>query len=121
MIPLSEAALGALARLSTRDDFIAPDDFVLAGRFGDRISGSALYRRYTAARDAAGLPALRLHDLRTTFGSQLAASGVDAVTIKTLLRHSNLAMTDKYMRAQPLDAMRARVTAAQTPKGRNAP
>jgi len=41
----------------------------------------------------AGLKDLRLHDLRYSFASRLAMSGVDILTIKELLGHKTLATT----------------------------
>jgi integrase len=67
-IPLPDQAAAALDRLSRRDDFTGPDERVLH-RFGRRLDPSALRRRYDRARDAAGLPPLRFHDLCHTYGS----------------------------------------------------
>ena len=58
------------------------------------------YRR-SCARDAAGLRPLRLHDLRHTYGSLLAAAGVDLVTIQAAMGHSALTTTSIYLHARP--------------------
>jgi integrase len=71
-VPLPDQAAGALDRLSQRGEFTSADDYVFANRFGRRLDGSALRRRVERARDAAGLRPLRFHDLRHTYGSQLA-------------------------------------------------
>jgi integrase len=70
-VPLGDQALGALDRLSRRTNFTSADDYVFANVAGDRLDPSALRRRYVAARDEAGLPPLRFHDLRHTAGTLL--------------------------------------------------
>jgi integrase len=72
-VPLGDQALGALDRLSRRTNFTSADDYVFANVAGDRLDPSALRRRYVAARDQAGLPSLRFHDLRHTAGTLLTA------------------------------------------------
>ena len=53
------------------------------------------------ARDAAGLRPLRFHDLRQTYGSLLAAHGVDIVTIQAMMGHSAISTTSRYLHAKP--------------------
>ncbi|UYM14054.1 tyrosine-type recombinase/integrase [Endozoicomonas euniceicola] len=48
-------------------------------------------------RKGAGLPDLRLHDLRHTFGTRLAHNRVDLVTIKELMGHESLDTTARYL------------------------
>ncbi len=43
-----------------------------------------------------GLPEIRVHDLRHTFGTWLAASGVNDAQIKELMGHSSMAMVELY-------------------------
>jgi integrase len=58
-------------------------------------------KRFRTARKRAGLPHFRIHDFRHTFGTLLAAEGVDVVTIKNLLGHANLKTTMRYLHAAP--------------------
>lgn len=44
---------------------------------------------------------LRFEDLRHTFGSLLAAGGVEMVTIKAAIGQSALATTARYLHARP--------------------
>jgi integrase len=60
-VPLAREAFVVLDRLSRRDWFTSPDDFVFCGPAGDPLDDSALRRRYNAARDAADLPPLPFH------------------------------------------------------------
>ena len=48
-------------------------------------------------RDEAGLPGLRLHDLRHTWASVAAMNGVDMVTIAKLLGHALVETTERYV------------------------
>lgn len=57
-------------------------------------------RLWTACRRA-GLREIRWHDLRHSFGSQLAAAGVPVVQIQKWMDHSTLAMTMRYMHLAP--------------------
>jgi integrase len=64
---------------------------------GGKLDGSALRRRYCAARDRAGLPPLRFHDLRHTFGSLAVDGGASLVQVGAWLGHSDLRTTARYL------------------------
>ena len=51
---------------------------------------------FEGARNAANLKDVRVHDLRHTFASHLCMKGADIMTVKELLGHSSLAMTQRY-------------------------
>jgi integrase len=111
-VPMADQAAAALDRLSQRQDFVSPDDYVFCNALGRPLDGSALRRRYKRARDAAGLRPLRWHDLRHTFGSLLVAGGVDLVSIKDAMGHSQLTTTSRYLHARPATERAAAFTAA---------
>ena len=67
------------------------------------------------AQAAAELRPLRWHDLRHTYGSLLAADGVDLVTIQSAMGHSALATTGRYLHARPASEQAARFTRAFQP------
>jgi integrase len=98
-VPLSMPAAAALARLGSREEFIGPDDYVLANRLGRRLDGSALRRRYKRACAAAELRPVRLHGLRHAAGSLVARTS-DAVFVRDFLGHAKLATTDRYLSAK---------------------
>ena len=100
-VALPDQAAAALDRVSRRTDFVAPDELVFCNAFGRTLDSSALRRRYRRAQTAARLRPLRWHDLRHTYGSLLAASGVDLVTIQAVMGHSALATTGRYLHARP--------------------
>lgn len=112
-VPLPEQASAALARLGRRRDFVGPEEYV----FVDPTLGRALHpvtvrKRFKQGRDAAGARPLRFHDLRHTYGSLLAAAGVDLVTIKEMMGHSTLSTTGRYLHARPASEQAAQFTRA---------
>jgi len=111
-VPLPDQAAAALDRLSRRPDYIGPSEYVFASRFGRRLDPSALRRRFERARDAAGLPALRFHDLRHTYGSLLVAAGIDLQSVREAMGHSRISTTERYMHARPATEQADRFTRA---------
>ena len=77
-------------------------------------------------RDEAGLPGLRLHDLRHSWASTAAANGVDMVTIAKLLGHALVETTERYVHlsdqsvADAADRVSNRIHAALAGSGRGA-
>ncbi|MFC1804294.1 tyrosine-type recombinase/integrase [Candidatus Omnitrophota bacterium] len=55
---------------------------------------------YAACRKA-GITDFRFHDLRHTYGSQLAMCGVDLKTISELMGHKSVRMTERYTHITP--------------------
>jgi len=106
-VPLSTAAAQGLARLASRRDFTARDEYVFCNRLGRRLDPSAIRRRYKAAAAAAGLRPLKLHDLRHGAGS-LVAREADAVFVQAFLGHARITTTQRYMhaKARPEDVAR---------------
>jgi integrase len=100
-VPLADQAAVALDRLSRREHFTSPQDLVFCNVLGRALDDSALRKRYRRAQAAARVRPLRFHDLRHTFGSLLAADGVDVVAIKAAMGHSALATTSIYLHARP--------------------
>jgi integrase len=105
-VPLSTAAIGIVKdrrRTLMRRGFIPAysDAFVFTGRRGQPLSRrNALRAWQVATTDVLGEP-LRLHDLRTTLASRLAANNVDVATAQALLRHARPSTTlDVYTRVR---------------------
>jgi integrase len=101
--------------MSQREHFASPDDLVFCNVFGRPLDGSALRRRYRRAQVAASVRPVRFHDLRHTFGSLLAARGVDVVTIQKAMGHSALSTTSRYLHARPASEQAQMFTAAFMP------
>jgi integrase len=114
-VPLADQAAAALDRLSRREHFTAPGELVFCNVLGRPLDGSALRRRYRRAQVASEVGLLRFHDLRHTFGSLLAARGVDVVTIQKAMGHSALSTTSRYLHARPASEQALAFTAAFAP------
>jgi len=55
---------------------------------------------FKAACRRAGIAGLRFHDLRHTFASRLVERGADLITVKELLGHSSVKITERYTHSQ---------------------
>jgi integrase len=64
--------------------------------WGDPIGKVTVYDAFKKACIASGITDFRFHDLRHTFASHLVMAGVDLVTVKELLGHKTIAMTNRY-------------------------
>ncbi len=98
VIPMSSACRGALERaLAGRD--IGPDDFVFVTVAGRPYSDSTLGRYFAIAKRVAGITRrVRFHDLRHTFGSDLANAELPLPFIGKVMGHANPATTARYAR-----------------------
>jgi integrase len=115
-VTMPDQAAAALDRLSRREDFTGESELVFCNVLGRPLDGSALRRRFKRARDAAGLRPLRFHDLRHTYGSLLAAAGVDLVTIQAAMGHDALSTTSRYLHAKPASEQAEIFTRAFLPR-----
>lgn len=67
---------------------VAATAYVFTGRNGQPLTRRNTLRAWQVATKASLGEPLRLHDLRTTFASRLAANNVDVATAQALLRHA---------------------------------
>jgi len=108
VIPLSSAARAAIERaLGGRD--AGRDDFVFVTDAGKSYSDSTLGRYFSIAKRIAGITRrVRFHDLRHTFGSDLASAELPLPFIGKVMGHSNPATTARYARpdSRVLDRVR---------------
>ena len=63
---------------------------------GKQILPSNLRREFYKALKDAGIENFRIHDLRHTYGTRLAQSGVDLYTIAKLLGQKDIRSTQRY-------------------------
>ena len=66
-----------------------------------QASLSYMNRVFGPAVERAGLENFRWHDLRHTFASRLVMAGVDLMTVKELMGHKTIAMTQRYAHLSP--------------------
>ena len=95
-VPMVPPVAQALASLGQRTHFTGEDDLVFGSETGTHLDGSALRRRFLAARNQAELRPLRFHDLRHTFGS-LAINKASIVQVQHWMGHSRTSTTERYL------------------------
>lgn len=98
-IPLNDQALTALKDWAAHNN---PQSAELV--FPSPITGERMDNIIGAWRNlikAANLKDFRFHDLRHTFASKLVMRGADLYTVKELLGHSSIEMTQRYAHLSP--------------------
>src|SRR3954468_18275203 len=101
-VPMAPDVATALARLGQRERWTGPDDLVFPGATGSWMDASAMYRRFVAAAERAGLSRLRFHDLRHTFGTTMAANPkVDLRRLQEWMGHADMTTTQRYSHFTP--------------------
>ncbi|MCS6774397.1 MAG: site-specific integrase, partial [Thermoflexales bacterium] len=91
---LPQAMREALQRLLARRPDAAPEDFVFAGRRTDAPMGyTTAHTQLAAVCKRAGLPRIRIHDLRHLHASLLLAEGVPVPEVAARLGHANPSVT----------------------------
>ncbi len=103
-VPLSTDAIRLLKALPRYEG----NPYVLPARYGDRqrVNVSKAWRQIRAA---AGLPHLRIHDLRRSVGSWLGAKGHTADMVGALLNHKSDITSQVYIQLAELDVKRTLV------------
>jgi integrase len=114
-VPLSAPARQILTRLREKNP---TSPWVFPGRNGP-LKGD-IKRHWKRICTAAGIRALRVHDLRHSYASQLASAGVGLHVIGQLLGHSQVSTTHRYAHLfdDPLRAATERVGAVIAGKAR---
>jgi integrase len=97
-IPLTNRALEVLkdrgrARMKVRS---IKEDFVFADPQGQKINIHSLRWAFEEVIKKVEIEDFRFHDLRHTFASRLAQSGVDPYTIQRLMGHKTFTTTQRY-------------------------
>lgn len=99
-----EEILSRLCRFKRSSDYV-----YVSSKTGTRLTD--IKHSFQKACELAGIEGLVWHDLRATFGTRLGEAGFDAFTIASLMGHSNVKTTQRYVRATELNK-RAAVEAA---------
>ncbi len=100
-VPLGDGVAGALDRHYQASAYQGDDDLAFAhpltGRPFDR---SKLRKRFKRTLLRAGVHEITFHDLRHTFGTQMAAAGVPLGTVQAWMGHSKIETTMIYAHYQ---------------------
>lgn len=81
------------AERTARGDDWQEHGYVFPSRIGTPLEPGNLNRHLKALLKRAGLPPMRVHDLRHSCASLLIAEGVHPKVIQTILRHANISTT----------------------------
>ncbi len=96
-VPLADRVAGELERQFQGSPFKVDEDLVFAHpQSGHPLDASKIRKRFSAALARAGLRQVRFHDLRHTFGTHCAASGVPLRTLQEWLGHKDAKTTEIY-------------------------
>ena len=95
-VPMAPEVADAIARLRQRAHLLGARDLVFLGRGATHVDANALRKRFHEALERAGLPRIRLHDLRHTFGT-IMVSRVDPRTLQHWMGHGSIEVTEMYM------------------------
>jgi len=122
-LPMHPALKDALFEWRTQSRYIGPTDFVFPstrkkGRKPLDLA-AVLKRKIRPAFAKHGIEGVGWHTFRHSVGSMLAEMGEHQLTIRDYLRHSNLSVTNKYLRATAQSARSAqeRLVGAIVPNG----
>ncbi|MGE3296482.1 MAG: tyrosine-type recombinase/integrase [Porticoccaceae bacterium] len=88
-VPLSRAAIDLLSALPRTSAYVFP------GRAG-AAHQQRLNRAWETIRTTAGIPDVRIHDLRHSFASQLVGAGLSLRVVGEMLGHTQAATTQRY-------------------------
>ena len=90
-VPLNDSALDVLDQLSTRGSY----EHVFIN-FQTELPYTTISKVWGRLRTKAGLPHLRIHDLRHQFASFLVNSGQTLFLVQQILGHSSPSVTQRY-------------------------
>jgi integrase len=105
-VPLNAEAQSTLEAWHKRQGKPAVEALVFPGHGGERMT--RIDTSWGTLTKEAKLKNFRLHDCRHHFASKLVQAGVDLYTVKELLGHSEIAMTERYSHLAP-DNLRSAV------------
>jgi integrase len=89
-VPLNDAALEVLDQLGSE----GKHEYLFVKKNGERLQH--LHQVWTRIRNKAGMPWLRLHDLRHQYASMLVNSGRTLYEVQAILGHADPQITTRY-------------------------
>lgn len=112
-IPLNDAAMALLDTLKTK----RKSEWLFISRQGDGTQRmTTINKVWQDIRKDAGLPWLRLHDLRHNFASMLVNSGRTLYEVQQILGHSDSKVTERYAHLSTKTLQEAANAASDTVK-----
>jgi integrase len=103
-VPLADRLATELEAHSRRSPFNSDLDLVFAHpETGNPLDGSRVLKRFKAALKRAGVRKVRFHDLRHTFGTLMASTGVPMRTLQEWMGHRDIQTTMVYADYAPDD------------------
>jgi integrase len=76
-------------------------DFVFLQENGSPLTDRFMRDHFQRAKEKAGIKDFRFHDLRHTAASLFASGGCDIMSLKNLLGHKSIVMTQRYAHLMP--------------------
>ena len=111
-VPLNDSALDVLSQLETAGKF--ENLFV---NLQTKLPYTTITKVWTRLRKKAGLPHLRIHDLRHQYASFLVNSGRTLYEVQSILGHSNPIVTQRYAHLSSKSLQAAANSASDMIKG----
>jgi integrase len=93
-VPLNDSALEILEVLKKGNDERDRQHLFISEKTGERLGN--VHKVWDRLRNKAGLPKLRLHDLRHQFASFLVNNGRTLYEVQKILGHSSHSVTERY-------------------------
>jgi integrase len=93
-VPMNHTVRNTIKEIKREGEFIFHNP-----KTGTRITD--FFRSWKTARNDAGMPDLRFHDLRHTAATRMVQGGADLVTVRDILGHFSIIMTVKYAHSTP--------------------
>ena len=99
---MADSVAAELERHFQASSFRGDTDLVFAHpATGKPLDPALIRRRFVKALDRAGVRRITFHELRHTFGTQLAAAGVPLRTIQEWMGHADAKTTEIYRHYSP--------------------
>lgn len=112
-IYLSSAAIELLRKLQ-QDILHDPQNPYIFPNPTTGLPYQCIFHAWDVARKQAGLPSLRIHDLRHSFASVLVNNGVSIYDVQKLLGHSSIRTTQRYAHLSSATLFRSVAVADKT-------
>jgi integrase len=113
-IPMTPRLARTLGSLKERGYATSDEDYVFVRELepDHPAPEHQLREAFKLARAAAELKPIRMYNLRHSFGTGLAADGIDVRTIQALMRHTHLTTTEQYLAYSPRPELASQIARA---------